>query len=116
LINFHSSKGRLSAVGQIYGESGTPIGQIASDLCDYQPETKQLIWVYRITAQNDDGSQIIAQCIFSGIVFLDDARSSALIKGNWFHLQGTARGDGVIPSGTAMLNLRPHDLPSDERQ
>jgi hypothetical protein len=110
LINFHVMRGRITAGGQIYGESNLAIGDMTSEICDYQSTTKQLVWVYRLSAQNDDGSQVMARCIFSGIFFENgstDLTSQRLIKGNWFHLQGNPSPDGARPSGSATLTLQP---------
>jgi len=92
LINFDVTRGRVSAAGLMYGEKGTPIGGISSEICDYQPRTKQFILVYRLTAHHDNGSQWMGLCIVNGILIDEEDSNGLVIRGQWFHLQADASG------------------------
>lgn len=105
VINIHVTRTRIKAAGLLYGESDTPIGDLESRICQFQPETKQLLLIYRLSAHNDNGKQVVADCVLSGIVFETEDPGGMLIKANWFHLQEGP--SGTAPSGTAYLTLSP---------
>ncbi len=101
-INISVERGRISAAGLLYGESGDPIAEVESRICDYNPNTKHLLLIYQLSANNDNGTQVITMCVFSGIIFWTGS-PKPFIKGNWFHLlEGP---DGSKPWGTIKLTL-----------
>jgi len=101
-INFSVTRGRIHVAGQLYGESGSQIATISSEVCDFQPRTKQLLLVYRLAAYNEDNVYVIVLCILNATLFHDSEDAGpAQIKGNWFHLHGDP--STTRPGGTAIL-------------
>ena len=89
-LNIEVIQGRASAAGIMYGESTQPIAQITAEVCDYRETTHQFVLVYLLSAINDNGGQILARCIFDGVVF--DLEAEPKIRGSWFHLEGDEAG------------------------
>lgn len=102
IVNIHVTGGRISAAGQLYGEFGSPIAEISSVVCDYEPGTRLLSLIYQVSAHNDDGSQVTSRCVLSGILFDNEEGGGSEIKCNWYHVGGKL--DKVNPCGTAKLS------------
>ena len=89
-VNIELTQGRASAAGILYGESNQPIAQISAEICDYRESTHQFVLLYVLSAINDNGSQVLARCIFDGVVFAEESQQQ--IRGSWFHLEGDDSG------------------------
>ena len=61
--------------------------------------------IYQMSAFNDDNTQVVSECILSGIVFFGGDDGEITIKGNWLQLYGHPSF-----SGTATLKKQTKDM------
>lgn len=86
--------GRMVISGVMKGESESKIGEITSQLCDFDPDARKVMSVYRVFGIDDDGKIGVTECVLSGIVHHEDeGGKQPVIIGHWFQLYGAlARG------------------------
>ena len=89
--------GRLIVSGIMKGESETKIGEITSQICDFDADARKVVAVYRVFGINDDGRIGVNECVLSGILHQEDDSEQPRIIGHWFQLyENLARGSVTL--------------------
>ena len=79
------------------GESEEKIGEITSQLCDFNPDARKIVAVYRVFGIDDDGKISVNECVLSGILYQEEVDQPPQIVGHWFQLyENLARGSVKI--------------------
>jgi hypothetical protein len=77
--------GRLMISGVMKGQYESKIGEITSQLCDFDADARKVVAVYRVFGI-DNGKIGVNECVLSGILQQEDGTQQPRIVGHWFQL------------------------------
>ena len=79
----------LMISGVMKGESEFKIGEITSQLCDFDAGARKIVAVYRVFGIDENGKIGVNECVLSGILHQEDGKQEPRIMGHWFQLYET---------------------------